>query len=89
MAPNARRCPRAWRVLGQLRTFIANNVFGNACFSVLSPGAMITEHYGPTNVRLRCHLGKRSKDVNICTLPVESLGAATCLLKIFFFAYLE
>uniref|UniRef100_A0A3P9DGL9 Aspartate beta-hydroxylase domain containing 2 n=1 Tax=Maylandia zebra TaxID=106582 RepID=A0A3P9DGL9_9CICH len=46
---NVRRCPRAWRVLGQLRTFISNNVFGNACFS----------HYGPTNVRLRCHLGLR------------------------------
>ncbi|KAF0022286.1 hypothetical protein F2P81_025462 [Scophthalmus maximus] len=56
---NVRRCPRAWRVLGQLRTFIANNVFGNACFSVLTPGALITEHYGPTNVRLRCHLGLR------------------------------
>lgn len=55
---NARRCPRAWRVLGQLRTFIANNVFGNACFSVLTPGAVITEHYGPTNIRLRCHVGK-------------------------------
>ncbi|KAK0147038.1 Aspartate beta-hydroxylase domain-containing protein 2 [Merluccius polli] len=59
LALNARRCPRAWRVLGQLRTFIANNVFGNACFSVLTPGALITEHYGPTNVRLRCHLGLR------------------------------
>lgn len=59
LALNVRRCPRAWRVLGQLRTFIANNVFGNACFSVLTPGALITEHYGPTNVRLRCHLGKR------------------------------
>lgn len=57
MVLNARRCPRTWRVLGQLRTFIANNVFGNACFSVLSPGTTITEHYGPTNVRLRCHLG--------------------------------
>lgn len=60
---NVRRCPPAWRVLGQLRTFIANNVFGNACFSVLTPGALITEHYGPTNVRLRCHLGKRVKCV--------------------------
>lgn len=58
MALNARRCPRTWRVLGQLRTFIANNVFGNACFSVLSPGSTISEHYGPTNVRLRCHLGE-------------------------------
>ncbi|KAL2092469.1 hypothetical protein ACEWY4_012267 [Coilia grayii] len=57
LAVNARRCPRAWRVLGQLRTFIANNVFGNACFSVITPGATISEHYGPTNVRVRCHLG--------------------------------
>ncbi|KAF4070324.1 hypothetical protein AMELA_G00284320 [Ameiurus melas] len=57
LALNARRCPRTWRVLGQLRTFISNNVFGNACFSVISPGTTITEHYGPTNVRLRCHLG--------------------------------
>lgn len=58
LAVNARRCPRAWRVLGQLRTFVANNVFGNACFSVITPGAAIAEHYGPTNVRLRCHLGE-------------------------------
>lgn len=58
LVPNVRRCPRAWRVLGQLRTFISNNVFGNACFSVLTPGGLISEHYGPTNIRLRCHLGK-------------------------------
>ncbi|XP_069038462.1 aspartate beta-hydroxylase domain-containing protein 2 [Lepisosteus oculatus] len=56
---NCRRCPRAYRVLGSLRTFVGNNVFGNACFSVLTPGALIAEHYGPTNVRLRCHLGLR------------------------------
>ncbi|CAG02514.1 unnamed protein product, partial [Tetraodon nigroviridis] len=42
-----------------LRTFISNNVFGNACFSVLTPGGLISEHYGPTNIRLRCHLGLR------------------------------
>lgn len=64
---NARRCPRAWRVLGQLRTFIANNVFGNACFSVLTPGAVITEHYGPTNIRLRCHVGKNQTG----SLPIK------------------
>uniref|UniRef100_A0AAY4EHD3 Aspartate beta-hydroxylase domain-containing protein 2 n=1 Tax=Denticeps clupeoides TaxID=299321 RepID=A0AAY4EHD3_9TELE len=57
LALNARRCPRTWRVLAQLRTFIGNNVFGNACFSVLGPGSTVSEHYGPTNVRLRCHLG--------------------------------
>uniref|UniRef100_A0A4W3IT14 Aspartate beta-hydroxylase domain-containing protein 2 n=1 Tax=Callorhinchus milii TaxID=7868 RepID=A0A4W3IT14_CALMI len=54
---NCRKCPRTYRLLSSLRTFIGNNVFGNACFSVLSPDTLITEHYGPTNVRIRCHLG--------------------------------
>ncbi|CAL8343323.1 unnamed protein product [Lota lota] len=82
LALNARRCPRAWRVLGQLRTFIANNVFGNACFSVLTPGALITEHYGPTNVRLRCHLGLRVPSA--CELVVggepQCWSEGSCLL---------
>ncbi|XP_076859439.1 aspartate beta-hydroxylase domain-containing protein 2 [Brachyhypopomus gauderio] len=82
MALNARRCPRAWRVLGQLRTFIANNVFGNACFSVLGPGATIAEHYGPTNVRLRCHLGL--KVPSNCELVVggepQCWSEGSCLL---------
>lgn len=55
---NCRRCPRTYRLLGSLRTCIGNNVFGNACISVLSPGTVIAEHYGPTNIRIRCHLGK-------------------------------
>lgn len=54
---NCRKCPRTYRLLGSLRTCIGNNVFGNACISVLSPGTVITEHYGPTNIRIRCHLG--------------------------------
>ncbi|XP_010007479.1 PREDICTED: aspartate beta-hydroxylase domain-containing protein 2, partial [Nestor notabilis] len=53
---NCRRCPRTYRLLGSLRTCIGNNVFGNACISVLSPGTVIAEHYGPTNIRIRCHL---------------------------------
>ncbi|XP_072271530.1 aspartate beta-hydroxylase domain-containing protein 2 isoform X2 [Pyxicephalus adspersus] len=56
---NCKKCPRTYRLLGSLRTFIGNNVFGNACISVLTPGAVITEHYGPTNIRIRCHLGLR------------------------------
>ncbi|XP_060048911.1 aspartate beta-hydroxylase domain-containing protein 2 isoform X2 [Erinaceus europaeus] len=57
---NCRRCPRTYRVLGSLRTCIGNNVFGNACLSVLSPGTVVAEHYGPTNIRLRCHLGLKT-----------------------------
>ncbi|XP_028904543.1 aspartate beta-hydroxylase domain-containing protein 2 [Ornithorhynchus anatinus] len=57
---NCRRCPRTFRLLGTLRTCIGNNVFGNACISVLGPGTVVAEHYGPTNVRLRCHLGLKT-----------------------------
>ncbi|KAJ1074125.1 hypothetical protein K5549_018009, partial [Capra hircus] len=57
---NCRKCPRTYRLLGSLRTCIGNNVFGNACLSVLSPGTVITEHYGPTNIRVRCHLGLKT-----------------------------
>ncbi|XP_069615169.1 aspartate beta-hydroxylase domain-containing protein 2 isoform X2 [Ranitomeya imitator] len=56
---NCKKCPRTYSLLGSLRTFIGNNVFGNACISVLTPGTVITEHYGPTNIRIRCHLGLR------------------------------
>lgn len=54
---NCRKCPRTYRLLGSLRTCIGHNVFGNACISVLTPGTVISEHYGPTNIRIRCHLG--------------------------------
>ncbi|XP_019362208.1 PREDICTED: aspartate beta-hydroxylase domain-containing protein 2 [Gavialis gangeticus] len=57
---NCRKCPRTYRLLGSLRTCIGNNVFGNACISVLSPGTVIAEHYGPTNIRIRCHLGLKT-----------------------------
>ncbi|XP_015671292.1 aspartate beta-hydroxylase domain-containing protein 2 [Protobothrops mucrosquamatus] len=57
---NCRRCPRTYRLLGSLRTCVGSNVFGNACISVLSPGTVITEHYGPTNIRVRCHLGLKT-----------------------------
>lgn len=45
--PRSRKCPRTYRLLGSLRTCIGNNVFENACLSVLSPGTVITEHCGP------------------------------------------
>uniref|UniRef100_A0A8D0KMM8 Aspartate beta-hydroxylase domain-containing protein 2 n=1 Tax=Salvator merianae TaxID=96440 RepID=A0A8D0KMM8_SALMN len=57
---NCRKCPRTFRLLGSLRTCIGNNIFGNACISVLSPGTVIAEHYGPTNIRIRCHLGLKT-----------------------------
>nr|XP_045219832.1 aspartate beta-hydroxylase domain-containing protein 2 isoform X1 [Macaca fascicularis] len=79
---NCRKCPRTYRLLGSLRTCIGNNVFGNACISVLSPGTVITEHYGPTNIRIRCHLGLKTP--NGCELVVggepQCWAEGRCLL---------
>ena len=36
--------------------FLASCVFGNCSFSVLEPGAHILPHFGPCNVRVRCHI---------------------------------
>ncbi|GLD52638.1 aspartate beta-hydroxylase domain-containing protein 2 isoform X2 [Lates japonicus] len=82
LPPTRGDAQRAWRVLGQLRTFIANNVFGDACFSVLTPGALITEHDGPTNVRLRCHLGLKFPLYELVVgQESHSAGLRSCLLS--------
>nr|KAF6354313.1 aspartate beta-hydroxylase domain containing 1 [Myotis myotis] len=54
---NCRRCPGAYRALRGLRSFMSANSFGNAGFSVLLPGARLEGRCGPTNARVRCHLG--------------------------------
>ena len=51
---NCRRCPQTVEVI--------NSISGLSCtgliyFSVLTAGTHITPHCGPTNTRLRCHLG--------------------------------
>ncbi|XP_025019938.1 aspartate beta-hydroxylase domain-containing protein 1 [Python bivittatus] len=57
IAQNCRSCPWTYRALSALRTFINANCFGNACFNVLQPGTVLPGTYGPTNTRVRCHLG--------------------------------
>ncbi|XP_033112499.1 aspartate beta-hydroxylase domain-containing protein 2-like [Anneissia japonica] len=55
---NCDRCPLTTVILEKnLKRFMRGNAFGNAAFSVLQPGTHITEHFGPCNVRVRCHLG--------------------------------
>jgi len=51
---NCRRCPETARLLERASGL---GTAGMAYFSALTPGAHIEPHYGPTNVRLRCHLG--------------------------------
>ncbi|XP_029109763.1 aspartate beta-hydroxylase domain-containing protein 2 [Scleropages formosus] len=57
VAANCRSCPHSYRTLLSLRTFISSNSLGSAGFWVLGPGATLGGCYGPTNARLRCHLG--------------------------------
>ncbi|XP_017283656.1 aspartate beta-hydroxylase domain-containing protein 2 [Kryptolebias marmoratus] len=54
---NCRSCPCTYRTLLSLRTFINSNSLGSAGFWLLGPGATLGSSYGPTNTRLRCHLG--------------------------------
>ncbi|MEQ2181464.1 hypothetical protein GOODEAATRI_011886 [Goodea atripinnis] len=57
VAKNCRSCPSTYRTLLSLRTFINSNSLGSAGFWLLGPGAILGSSYGPTNTRLRCHLG--------------------------------
>ncbi|XP_057717106.1 aspartate beta-hydroxylase domain-containing protein 2 isoform X2 [Corythoichthys intestinalis] len=57
VAANCRSCPCTYRTLLSLRTFISSNSLGSAGFWLLGPGAALGSSYGPTNTRLRCHLG--------------------------------
>ncbi|XP_046335820.1 aspartate beta-hydroxylase domain-containing protein 2-like [Haliotis cracherodii] len=52
------QCPKTWNAVHKLsHLLMKNNLFGNVAFSVIVPGTVITPHYGPTNIRLRCHIG--------------------------------
>ncbi|ELU10550.1 hypothetical protein CAPTEDRAFT_44878, partial [Capitella teleta] len=57
MRDNCLLCPKTCKLIEQLPHFMQNCIFGNALFSVLHPGTSIEEHYGPSNLRIRCHLG--------------------------------
>jgi len=67
VSANCNLCPITFKLLESLESFMPGCVFGNALFSVLDPHTTVTEHYGPTNVRIRCHLGNLiNVSVNIC-----------------------
>lgn len=54
---NVTLCERTFALLSNLKNVMNRNVFGNVLFSVVNPGTTISRHYGPTNIRIRCHLG--------------------------------
>jgi hypothetical protein len=54
---NVAVCERTFALISSFKSVMNRNVFGNAMFSVVNPGTTISTHYGPTNIRIRCHLG--------------------------------
>jgi hypothetical protein len=63
-----RRCPVTSQVIESHRS--VRTLAGICYVSRLSPGTHVTAHYGPTNLRLRCHLGIRVPDGN-CGIRVD------------------
>lgn len=55
--PGAAHAPRSYALYESLGEDATSMVSGAAYFSVLSPGARLQPHCGPTNVRLRVHVG--------------------------------
>ena len=53
---NCAMCPNTVQIIESVESFMKGCSFGNALFSVVTPGTHITAHYGPTNCRVRCHL---------------------------------
>ncbi|XP_078487094.1 aspartate beta-hydroxylase domain-containing protein 2-like [Ciona intestinalis] len=62
IAINCEQCPVTTSVLRSMGSIMGGCGFGNACFSIVKPGTMITEHCGPCNVRTRCHFGLNIPD---------------------------
>ena len=54
MEENCRRCPRTTHIIDSIP---GTGDAGLVYFSVLAPNSHVTPHCGPTNTRLRCHLG--------------------------------
>ena len=49
-------CPKTTNVLMQIDSLMTGTPFSYTFFSTMKPGTMINAHYGPANIRLRCHL---------------------------------
>ena len=49
--------PRTTAIIEGLDTFMLGVIFGNAFISIINEQSIIESHCGPTNLRVRCHLG--------------------------------
>ena len=63
MQPGARRAPRTAALLRDLGPQVTTMVSGAVYFSLMSPGARLRPHCGPTNSRLRVHLALSARRI--------------------------
>jgi aspartyl/asparaginyl beta-hydroxylase (cupin superfamily) len=49
-------CPKTTEILLSIPSLMKSTPFAYSFFSTLTPGAIISPHYGPCNLRIRCHL---------------------------------
>lgn len=70
---NCEKCPKTFELLQRLVGSMSTNknLFGNASFSVVQSGTDIAAHYGPTNARIRCHLGLKVSDSKSSYIEVD------------------
>jgi len=66
---NCSRCPATTRIIEDYET--VRTLAGMAYVSKMTPGTHIAPHHGPTNIRVRCHLGIRIPQGD-CGLRVDN-----------------
>lgn len=69
---NAKYCPKTMKIIEMLDDRLDDCCFGNVAVSVIQPKTIIPSHYGPTNVRTRCHLGLQIPETG-CSLYVDGI----------------
>ncbi|KAL6061155.1 Aspartate beta-hydroxylase domain-containing protein 2 [Balamuthia mandrillaris] len=74
--------PITTKLLEEMPEFMQQCALGYAYFSVVKSGTRITPHFGPANVKLRCHLGlKASPDCKlIVAKESRTWEAGQCLV---------
>jgi aspartyl/asparaginyl beta-hydroxylase (cupin superfamily) len=50
------KCPNTLKLLRSIPGWMTSTPFAYTFFSSLAPAAKIESHYGPCNIRIRCHL---------------------------------
>lgn len=67
-------CPKTVSVLNQIPSLMRTTPFAYTFFSTLLPGTVIDPHFGPCNIRLRCHFP--------LIVPKAPEGSNTCGMKL-------